>query len=254
MNKEKRIKIKMLNIAFINKKFIDDKNNKDDQYNYEKYLLELINHSKLVKDYDNQRFHHIKNQSNGECDITNKLYDMDFKLLIPQDTVEKLSNYSSQIVKLTDGVISYCDSKQHGKYTIYNYLGLLNHKTKENIINIKNKKYNCTKEEIIIKKLLKNIETDKNVLYFIPIEIIIDENTNYNKQVCNAIENFSNYIEGIIEYRNSCVKKDTYISFIANEYFIMAKYQLNKFNFYDQVKTKNSKLFTEIKDITTIWE
>ena len=106
---------------------------------------------------------------------------MDFKLLIPQDTVEKLSNYSSQIIKLTDGVITYCDIKKHGKYTIYNYLGLLNNKTKAYIISIKHKKYHCTKEEIIIKKLLKNIETDKNVLYFIPIEIIINENSNYDK-------------------------------------------------------------------------
>lgn len=254
MKKEHKIRIKMLNIAFINKKFINDKNNKDDQYNYEKYLLEFINNSKLVKEYSNQRFHHILNQSNGESDITNTLYDMDFKLLIPQDTVEKLSNYSSQIVKLADGVITYCDSKQHGNYTIYNYLGLLNHKTKNDIVNIKNKKYHCTKEEIIIKKLLKNIETDKNVLYFIPIEIIIDENSKYDIQVQNAIKHFSNYIKGIIEYRNSYVKKDTFISFIANEYFIIAKHRFDKFDFYDQVKTKNSKLFTEIKDITTIWE
>ena len=249
-----KIAIKFLNVAFINKNFINDSNKIKDKYNYEKYLFDFINNSVLIKENNNQKFSYVYNQSNGECDIENINYDIDFKLFIPQDTVEALNNHSSQIVKLFDGVIAHCDSKKHNSYIVYNYLGLLKNVSMDELIIIKDKKFGFTKEESIIKKIIKLVEINKNMLFFIPIEIIIDKNLTCNKQLEKVLTNFSRYLKGLMTYRNAYINKDTYFSFIFNNKFILTKYIGNTLHLIDEINVEVSELFMEIKDMTSIWE
>lgn len=248
-----KIRIKILNIAFINKRFIKDNRNLNDKYNYEKYLLDFVNYSRIVDDNYNEKFNYNINQHNGECDITNEYYDLDFKLLIPTDTVANLNLYSDGISIDDNGAITYSVSKGHGKYPIYNYLGLFNDLKIEDIEKIETKKYGITKIESLIKKVLKNIKVDKNVLYYLPIEIIIPPNTDYNNYLKFVASKFYDYLTGVMNYRNMIVKKDSFFCFLAKDNIIFLKFEENKFILYDIVKVNCSDLFMEIRDLTTIW-
>lgn len=63
-----------LPIAVLGNNYIKGK-----KYNHEEYLVDFINHSRLVKDKGGI-FKHQKSQSNSECDVINNIgYGIDFK-------------------------------------------------------------------------------------------------------------------------------------------------------------------------------
>lgn len=248
-----RIKIRMLNIAFINKNFIKDNNNTNDKYNYEKYLLEFVNYSKIVSDNYGEKFNYNINQYNGECDITNGYYDLDFKLLVPTDTVITLNQYSNIINVDANGGVLLSDCKKHGKYQIYNYLGLLNNLTVEDILEIEMKKVGITKIDSLIKKIIKNIKINKNVLYYLPVEVIISENVDYNNYLNFVASKFYDYLIAIMNYRNTIVRKDSFLCFLAQNNMIFLKLKENKFILYDIINMNCSDLFMKINDMITIW-
>lgn len=130
------IKIEFLKPCFIIKGFVSDARNSNDKYNYEKYLLEFVNSSKIRNDYYGKEFFYNYNQSNGECDVSNGFYNLDFKLFIPAASV---FNLNDGIYIESDGAIIYSDSKKHGEYTLYNYLGLYNNFSIEDLYKIESK-------------------------------------------------------------------------------------------------------------------
>ena len=52
-----------------------------DKYNYEKFMIDFINDSKLVDEKKGASFCHQEEQSNSEADASNGFYDIDFDLI-----------------------------------------------------------------------------------------------------------------------------------------------------------------------------
>lgn len=80
--------------------------------NYEEYLTELINCSKFVTDYGNYKFNQIQEQAHNECDITNGIYSIDYKLLIDDKTMENLFFHSPNISIDENNVRSFYRNKK----------------------------------------------------------------------------------------------------------------------------------------------
>ncbi len=88
------LKIKHLHAVFINKGFVYN----EEDYDYEKYLLELINNSLYFRKKSKfQLYSHSISESPGECDCISPTYQMDFKLL-DSTTILRASN------ELTGGI------------------------------------------------------------------------------------------------------------------------------------------------------
>lgn len=52
-----------------------------DKYNYEKFMIDFTNNSKLVDEKEGASFYHQEEQSNSEADAPNGFYDIDFDLI-----------------------------------------------------------------------------------------------------------------------------------------------------------------------------
>lgn len=60
-------------------------------------------------------------------------------------------------------------------------------------------------------------------------------------------------IENILKYRKEKVNKDTYISFVTNNYMVIAKENNGKSELYDIVSLECSDTYKEIIDLTSTW-
>ena len=228
---KEQLRIKPLKVGFIKKDFIENF-----ETNYEEYLTEFINYSKFVFDNGNKKFKIIAKQSNGECDITNGQYTLDYKLLIDNKTIENMYYYSENITVHTDGVVSYSLSKKSDF-----------------------EKINTTEKDELneVQKLVKNyinkIKKDKNILYFIPYNLYF-KNRDMNTDMINSVvDMLYDGLNGFLEYRNSNTNnRDTYFSFVSNDNMIFLKYE-GKLKLYDIVALKESKLYSKIEDLNDSW-
>ncbi|WP_443669890.1 hypothetical protein, partial [Holdemanella porci] len=93
-----------------------------DKYNYEKYMVDFINHSKLVDEKGGLRFHHQEEQSNSESDAFNGFYDIDFKILCEPEQMHALTSNSMQIYKTSRGNTAYAISKNTKSMGYYNMM------------------------------------------------------------------------------------------------------------------------------------
>ena len=92
------------------------------KYNYEKYMVDFINHSKLVNEKGGLRFHHQEEQSNSESDAFNGFYDIDFKILCEPEQMHALTSNSMQIYKTNTGNTAYAISKNTKPMGYYNMM------------------------------------------------------------------------------------------------------------------------------------
>lgn len=246
---EEQLRIKPLKVGFIKKDFIENF-----ETNYEEYLTEFINCSKFVVDNGNKKFKIISKQSNGECDITNSQYVLDYKLLIDNKTIENMYYYSENIAVHTDGVVSYSASKKSGNFRIYILLNILKSLSKEDF-----EKINATEKDELneVQKLVKNyinkIKKDKNILYFIPYNLYFKNRDMDIDMINSVVDMLSDGLNGFLKYRNSNTNnRDTYFSFVSNDNMIFLKYE-GKLKLYDIVALKESKLYSEIADLNDSW-
>lgn len=109
---KKEILLKELPIAAIVKNFIEGHS-----ADIEEYLMDFINLSKMVKEKGNEKFALRKHceQSEGQSDIYNSLYELDFKILIDSKYMEGKNLLSRAITEIAPGVTAYGNSKVNGK-------------------------------------------------------------------------------------------------------------------------------------------
>ena len=152
---KKQIKLKSLNISFIKKDFIDGF-----KTNYEEYLIEFVNSSKLVTDNGNKKFSIINEQTNRECDIKNGEYMLDFKVLLDSKTTENMFYYSdSIIVNKTTGIRIYGSGKRIGEWKKYYFINILKGLTKKDFEDIDSSfKSELNEFKKLVKDYIKNIK------------------------------------------------------------------------------------------------
>ena len=223
--------------------------------NYEIYLTELINNSKFIKDYEN-KFILNKDQSHGECDISNVNYNLDYKLFVDNKLMESISLLSHQYVISKDkSTVIFCCSKKEGNGGGYNLLKVLRMYKYDDIVRIANAEKEDLKDEYerSLITLLKNCEKNKNIYFYLPYTIYFKDKIVNEKMANFIIECLNSDIENILKYRKEKVNKDTYISFVTNNYMVIAKENNGKLELYDIVSLECSDTYKEITDLTSTW-
>lgn len=244
-----QLRIKPLKIGFLKKDYIGNFNS-----NYEEYLTDFLNNSKFVKDNGNKKFYLIQKQENGEYDVTNDIYELDYKLLIDRKTTENLSYYSETIEVDSNGAICYGMSKKEGTWTRYHFLNILKGLSKQDFENI-----DCSKKETLsatkklVKEYIDKILKNKNILYFIPYNVFFTDKNMNEKEMEIVVDILSDGLEGFINYRTSYIKdKDTFFCFISNNKIVFLKYD-GILQLYDIVPTNVSEMYLKISDLSDNW-
>lgn len=217
---------------------------------YEQYLTEFLNLSKLVSEKGNEEFvlRKQEEQSQGQNDIYNSFYELDFKILADEMYMEAKSMLTHSLTEVKPGVTLVGNSKISGKKTVFDIIKCYRGKTLEELESIENKVLRIP-EAKMIRQTLKKLSVNKNILYFLPYDYSfesIETNVDIAKLIVGCV---SDDLKGLLEYRKTKVEKDTYISFISSGYFIIAQEKNGELVFYDMIQTSTSALYNYLYNV-----
>lgn len=237
---KEQLLIKQLPTAVFIKNFIEVHS-----ADYEEYLKDFVNLSKLVKEKGNEKFvlREHKQQSQGQADIYNSYYELDFKILVDTKYMETKRMFSNSITEIYPGVTFVGRSKLQGSKKVFDIIKCFRNKTLKDLNDIENG-ISKNPEDKVIKQTLKLVSVGKNILFFLPYDYTFqkEETDSYNAvYIASCI---ANDLRGLLEYRKLKVNKDTYVAFVSNKYFIITQERDNRLIFYDMIKTSMSDLYT----------
>lgn len=218
------------------------------EIDYEKYLTDFINVSKLIELNNNELFKWIPHneQSHGECDLYGENYSLDFKLLSEPKFMEGKSTLSYTYSIPTKGVVLMGPSKRSGVknfgyYDMVKVFRSLEFKglPKEDLYN------EIDPEKIATIHVLNNASKDKNLLFFLPNEYYY-KNQETTEEIARFItSNIVKDLKSLLEYRKTKTDKDTFIGYKSKGKFVIAKVNENGvIENYPLIDTKVSKAFT----------
>ena len=120
MKMDKALKGKDIPVAVLRNNYI----NGVDKYNYEKFMVDFINNSKLVDEKEGAPFYHQEEQSNSEADASNGFYDIDFKILCEPEQMHARTATGIRIFKTQEGNTAYSlapkNKQEMGFYNMMN--------------------------------------------------------------------------------------------------------------------------------------
>lgn len=245
-NIDPRIKNKSLLPAMVIKNFVDG----EEDCNYEKYLLELLNHSNYFEKKGKGEYCHPPEESHGECDAISPNYELDFKLLEASSSLQAQSILSPSVCKIADGVTSYGRCKKPKGYiestrihAVCRYMKL------EEFNEIYNKKKeNMDTIEKDILKVLNSLKKEKNILLFYPFEFSVDDEIEIQELDDIITSALNNDFYSLFLYRESNVKSfDTYFVTIVFEDFFIYEVQNQKLILIEKVNSSQLSTFIKLR-------
>lgn len=243
---KKEIALEQLPATVIVKNFI-----KGHPADNEEYLRDFINLSKLVSEKKNEKFtlrkHH--EQSDGQSDIYNSDYELDFKILIDPQYMEGINLLSKSVTEIAPGVTAYGNSKINGKQQACFVNRCFRDKSLTDLKKIQQNGAFSLPEEKVIIHILEEMSIDKNILFFLPFNFYYQGIETDDRVAKFLTEWINNDLKGLIEYRKEKVAKDTYISFISNQFFVISQEQGKKLRLYDMVNTNQSELYKYLMSV-----
>lgn len=100
-------------------------------------------------------------------------------------------------------------------------------------------------------KFMKKIEMDKNILLFLPFQYYF-EHSETTEEVGRLIAKcIAEEFRELVAYRKEITLKDTYIGFVSKDKFILLKENDGCVEYYDMIKTKNSRLYCDLVELST---
>lgn len=224
----------------------------EENSNYEKYLIELLNNSSWFSRHFPGVFVSPSSESNGECDAFNEHYQIDFKLFASQTLLQARSLLDYQVVKLSNGVIAHSTCRSEGNSIETTRLfAALRGKSLEDLHYIR--KSNCKKNGIEkdIKTALKTLETQKNILLFFPYAFSFDTPHEFSAGIMSIQEALENDFSVAFVYRKEkAPQKDTYITCLYSESFLLFSVSNGRLSLCDSIETKKLKTYKLLEDYT----
>jgi len=246
-NIDPRIKYKSLLPAMVIKNFVDG----EEDCNYEKYLLELLNHSNYFEKKGKGEYCHPPEESHGECDAISPNYELDFKLLEASSSLQARSIFSISVCKIADGITSYGKCKNPDGYIkstrIHSTCRCL---TLEELNEIYNKKKeNMDTKEKDILKVLNSLKKEKNILLFYPFKLSVDDEIEIQELDDIITSALNNDFYSLFLYRESNVKSfDTYFVTIVFEDFFIYEVQNQKLVLIEKVNSSQLSTFMKLRE------
>ena len=213
--------------------------------NYEDYLIELLNNSlSFSNKLEGQKFKAITSQSNGECDAIAGDYSIDFKLMIPTDFMMYKTKALPDInyLQLPNGFISVNDNEKSidldlqtkASSSFNTFIAKMITDGYEDLQKAKDDKKN------ILHKFINNLLVDKNLLIFLPATI--------NRSLSN-INIINKLFSNIFSFRNN-IDKETFLTYLYGDYFIILSYKDGVFKIFDKVHKLLVKTFKDLYRLT----
>ena len=104
----KKLRSGLLPAPMIIKNYVEG----DENCNYEKYLLEIVNASEMFRLLSGgKEYTAPDNEAHGENDANSEEYSLDFKLVESSSYLEAYKQYSAGIEVLVPGVKMICESR-----------------------------------------------------------------------------------------------------------------------------------------------
>ena len=190
------------------------------KYSYEEYLIDFLNSSKIKFDKGNKEFNRISSQAHGECDATNDIYEIDFKIFADTNHIGGKKNYSLGIVRMGGATFYTQPERVTGHIEYYDMLKLIRGKKVDFYRNIMEEEDDMYAPLI---KFMKKIEMDKNILLFLPFQYYF-EHSETTEEVGRLIAKcIAEEFRELVAYRKEITLKDTYIGFVSKDKFILLK-------------------------------
>ena len=219
----------------------------DKSCNYEKYLLDVINHSSWFMDHFGAPFVAPENENNGQCDAYSSQYGLDFKLIASKTELQEKSIHSVQIQSLHDGVYSYSPPKEIGEMTVTRFPQALRG---QSIFELLKMRAQATKKQGIendIAEYLNTIETKKNLLLFFPYRFYFEAPQDVADDIRTIIYLCQEDFGITLCYRENLYPElDTFFVFLYNHSFVMCKWTSGNMVYLDSVSVCNSKTFMHL--------
>ena len=223
----------------------------DELSNPEIYLREFLNASHYFRQLSNgDEYKKPDKENNGENDAISSSYEIDFKLLISNSMGEGKRNTSLQKIEYRPGMVAAVPPKSKKQYYEVTYIAkLLRGYAAEDL-----EKRNYTKEhEVEVRDLdnfVKVLQTNKNILFFMPSTFsYFDKTLSRDEKVCiltNALEH--DMLESFSYRQKHENDKDTFLSTILDDDFIVWKHENNRLVVKDVIPLKKSKTFMHLAD------
>ena len=241
---------KMLPAPLIIKNFVQGER----AYDYEQYMLELINCSEWFSKNYPGGFEMPISEANGECDAINQNYQLDFKLFASKTAIQAKSILSPQIYTM-NGVTSFGRSKKVNSFIRSTRIfAVFRQWSLDDLIRIRDSNNKQYGEENDVHTVLKTLEVKKNLLLFFPYIFSFREPHQYNAAIESIVTGLNHDFETAFLYREQYASKyDTFLTCIYGESFLIFSVCDGKLLLVDSVETKNIKIFTTLLDSYGAW-
>lgn len=235
---------KMLDAPLIIKGFVND----EPECNYELYLTELINHSKLfMQKSEGEAFKWEEHQSHGECDAVSKNYSIDYKLLATRSSLQGLRETSSRITKNAEGGIAFGLGRWPAgiPFTGVRTVAALRSYSLKDFNKIATNPDGRIEREISI--ILKSLRVKKNLLLFYPYTLMFSEPHSFESGCGSIAEAFNYDLDRIGSYRRyEAPGFDTYLSTIYEKKLLIFQLTDEAWQLEDFVEMELSKIYMDL--------
>lgn len=234
----------------------------DENCNYEKYLLEIVNASQVFRLLSGgKEYTAPDNEAHGENDANSEGYSLDFKLVESSSYLEAYRQYSAGIEVRVPGVKMICESRKKGSVMVTKlHCALRDIKTFaeiENIVNSESKYIpmdarttDNINEQILVdmKTFFKVLHKNKNLLLFIPEEFSFDGE---GYELSEAIEIIKDALSVdyllSLEYRKTkIVEKDTFVMCVFDKQFLLYEYEGGGLVIKEVIQQMKSQTYTKL--------
>ena len=235
---------KMLDAPLIIKGFV----NGEPECNYELYLTELVNHSKLfLQKSEGEAFKWEEHQAHGECDAVSKSYSIDYKLFATRSSLQGLRETSGRITKITGGGIAFGLGRwPAGKpFTGIRTVAALRSYSLKDFNRIAADPDGRIEREI--SKVLKALRVKKYLLLFYPYTLMFSEPHSFESGCHSIAGAFNDDLDCIGSYRRyEAPGFDTYLSTIYEKKMLIFQLTNEAWKLEDFVEMKQSKIYMDL--------
>lgn len=233
----------MLEPALIIKGFVKQ----DNDCNYEKYLLEMVNASLWFQNRFSSSFLLAEDQSRGQCDAYSDSYGLDFKLIASKTKLQAKSVLSPQIEKKDDGECDYCAPRKQGHILSTRFPQAFRGKTIEELLNIRN---NASKKQGVdndIRDYMNTLDTKKNLLVLFPYRFRFNIPSTFMDDISSIISQCNKDFGVSLKYREEQHPQlDTFFSFFYDYSFILCRWEHNHLVFLEEIPVEKSEIFMHL--------
>lgn len=219
-----------------------------DYCNYEKYLVELINNSDYFLQLGKSKYQHPKVENNGENDAIADDYSLDFKLAASSSMLQAKSILTPQVFINGALTLHSVPKVQDGCVQSVWLHTALRDKKLDDLQMIRNKKTKeCSFIEKDVQSFLKVLETNKNILLFIPYEFSFDNKISFENAVNSINEGIKSDFTVACKYRIGIVtNKDTFFCCVYDKSMLFFKFRKDDLLFIESVSLNTSPIYQKL--------